>query len=107
MGFIITTSSFCHFASLLAFYYTSNKATKYKQQEKKKVDHDFEKAGQRDAIQVLCNGLCPTVFSLLYLIFDGYGEKEFDFINNYVASMCSIAVLGKSFTVNDSNQILF
>ena len=100
MGIIITISSYCHFASLLAFYYTSNKATKHKLQEKKKVDHDFEKAGQRDAIQVLCNGFCPTVFSLLYLIFDGYGEKELDFINKYVASMCSIAVLGKRLQSN-------
>ena len=43
VGIIVTFSSLCHFTSLLAFFYICNKATKYKQSEKRKLEDNFKK----------------------------------------------------------------
>jgi uncharacterized membrane protein len=97
VGIILTASSFCHFSALLAFFATSNRATRYRKAEKKKIDHDSKAAGQRNAWQVVCNGACPVVFSLAYIWLNkGLGEISWDFTNNYWPSFCTSAVLGKS-----------
>jgi uncharacterized membrane protein len=122
VGFFVTYSNLCHFASLLTFFYVSNRATKYKQFEKKKFEAEFKesqfnmkillvfnlvihliflfiiidskKDGQRDAAQVLSNGFFATFFSVLYLLDCGYGETPIDFLHDYKASRYSLAVLG-------------
>lgn len=95
VGVTVTTSSFCHFAALLAFFFTSNKATRFRQSDKKKIDYDFKPGGQRNAIQVLCNGLWPIIFSIAYMIsLKRSGEITLDFSNNFEASFSTCAVLG-------------
>ncbi len=103
---------------MLTFFYVSNRATKYKQFEKKKFEAEFKeskfnakeikyfiiklyylshfgiKDGQRDAAQVLSNGFFAAFFSVLYILDCGYGEKPIDFIYDYKATRYSLAVLG-------------
>ncbi len=100
VGTVLTASSFCHFSSLLTFFAISNQATRYRQDEKKKIDHDFKANGQRNAIQVFCNGACPVAFSLAYMkLLNGMGEICWDFIDNYWCSFCTCAVLGKPYLI--------
>ncbi|XP_059049331.1 transmembrane protein 19 isoform X2 [Achroia grisella] len=50
--------------------------------------------GQRNWIQVLCNGGMATQLGLLYLIDVGASEKPIDFIRDYRASWLSMGILG-------------
>ena len=56
--------------------------------------------GQRNALQVLCNGLVPTFFSTLYLTECGFGERPIDFVNYYKESWYTLAVLGMFYSTN-------
>jgi hypothetical protein len=95
VGMIITTSSFCHFAALITFFYVSNKATKYKRNFKRDLEEsDKDKKGERDIFQVLANGFTPTIYSFLYILDRGCIEVPIDFTKNRQANMFSIAILG-------------
>lgn len=50
--------------------------------------------GQRDWLQVVCNGGVAVVACILYLIEVGSGEQPIDFAQRYNASLFSIALLG-------------
>ena len=84
--------------SLLAFFISSSKATKYKQEVKKKFESDFKEGGQRNwlqasylssqfcfqlfnhgIMQVLCNGAMATELALLYLLDVGSADLPVDF----------------------------
>ena len=95
VGTIVSLSNLCHLTCLLTFFHVCNKATKFGQEKKRQYDHEFKEGGQRDANQVLSNGLLPTLFSALYLLECGYGERPIDFVNNYNSTWYSIAVVGK------------
>ena len=83
-----------HMACLLAFFVTSSKATKFRM-EKKKLFEDVKEGGQRNWIQVLCNGGMAAQLAILYLLDVGCGEQPIDFYNNYRASWLSIGIMGK------------
>ena len=90
--------------SLLAFFISSSKATKYKQEVKKTFESDFKEGGQRnwlqasfllldslficlsfvhllfiETFQVLCNGAMATELALLYLLDVGSADLPVDF----------------------------
>ena len=98
VGTIVALSNLCHLTCLLTFFHACNKATKFRHEQKRKCDQDFKEGGQRDANQVLSNGLLPTLFSAMYLLECGYGERPIDYLNNYNSTWYSIAVLGMSNT---------
>jgi uncharacterized membrane protein len=50
--------------------------------------------GQRNWIQVVCNGGTATVFSFLYMLEAGCREKPIDFRTSYYESTYALAVLG-------------
>ena len=50
--------------------------------------------GQRNWIQVFCNGGVPTLLALFYMIDVGIGEHAIDFAKDFTSSVLSIAVLG-------------
>lgn len=50
--------------------------------------------GQRNWIQVICNGGMATQLAILYLLDVGYGERPIDWVNDHRASWLGIAVLG-------------
>ena len=88
-------------SSLIVFFLSSNKATKYKQEVKKTFESDFKEGGQRTwlqasslisihrfpldnfdiLLQVLCNGAMATELALLYLLDVGSADLPVDFRN--------------------------
>ncbi|KAJ9081657.1 hypothetical protein DSO57_1012326 [Entomophthora muscae] len=54
---------------LITFFISGSIITKFKAQEKKKLEVDYKEGGQRNIIQVLCNGLTGSVMSLAYQLF--------------------------------------
>jgi uncharacterized membrane protein len=103
---------------LLTFFNVCNKATKFRNELKRKYDPDFKegifllllhfspcmfvlklkskkkKGGQRDATQVLSNGFFPALFATMYLVECGYGERPIDFLNDYKCTWYTMAILG-------------
>jgi len=94
VGFCLTLANLSFFICLLAFFISSSKATKYKQEVKAKVEDDFKEGGQRNWLQVLCNGGMAFELSLLYLLDVGSSDLPVDFRHHYRASWLGIAVLG-------------
>lgn len=81
--------------SLLVFFVTSSKATKYKEKSKRRVDPHFKQGGQRNWIQVICNGGVACQLALLYLIERGSGgEVPINLVREYNVSWFALSVLG-------------
>ncbi|GMH33852.1 hypothetical protein BSKO_01686 [Bryopsis sp. KO-2023] len=57
--------------TLLAFFFSSSKLTKLKESVKAEIDADFKKGGQRNWVQVLCNGGIPTVLAVASSVMAG------------------------------------
>jgi len=94
VGFCLTLAHYSFFLCLLAFFITSSKATKYKQELKETAEEDFKEGGQRNWLQVLCNGGMAFELSLLYLLDIGSSDLPVDFRHQYRASWLGMAVLG-------------
>merc|ERR1711874_563791 len=85
---------FCLTLAHYTFFLSSSKVTKFKQEEKRKFEVDFKEGGQRNWLQVLCNGGMATELSLLYLLDIGSADLAVDFRNEYRASWLGMAILG-------------
>ncbi|RWS29855.1 transmembrane protein 19-like protein [Leptotrombidium deliense] len=80
---------------MLVFFISSSKATKYKQNIKKKFDAEFKEGGRRNWVQVVCNGGVACELAMLYMIERGIGgEIPINFAHDYNASWFAMAVLG-------------
>lgn len=80
--------------SLLVFFVTSSKATKFRSKLKEKIENEFKEGGQRNCIQVLCNGGVAGFFAILYIIERGIGnEIPINFNTDYNASWFAMALL--------------
>ncbi|XP_047406107.1 transmembrane protein 19 isoform X2 [Sciurus carolinensis] len=93
VGFILTIANFSFFTSLLMFFLSSSKLTKWKGETKKRLDSEYKEGGQRNWIQVFCNGAVPTELALLYMIENGPGEMPIDFSKQYTASWMCLSLL--------------
>ena len=68
VAFLLTITRWSYLFSLMAFFITSSKATKYKQEIKKKIEGDeFKPGGQRNWVQVICNGGVALFMAVQYL----------------------------------------
>lgn len=94
IGFILTLTSYTFLACLFTFFLSSSKATKFRAHKKRKLEEDFKEGGQRNWIQVLCNGGMATQLALLYLLDSGCGERPVDFHKDYRSSWLSLGILG-------------
>ncbi|XP_072309949.1 transmembrane protein 19 [Eucyclogobius newberryi] len=94
VGFALTMANYSFFSSLLAFFITSSKLTRWGGAEKKKIDAEYKEGGQRNWVQVFCNGGVPTELALLYMIEVGPGEIPIDFGKQYTASWMCLSLLG-------------
>ncbi|NXW56878.1 TMM19 protein, partial [Eurystomus gularis] len=94
VGFILTVANYSFFTSLLVFFVTSSKLTKWKKDTKKKIDSEYKEGGQRNWVQVFCNGGVPTELAILYMIENGPGEIPIDFSKQYTASWMCLSLLG-------------
>ncbi|NWR81192.1 TMM19 protein, partial [Centropus unirufus] len=94
VGFILTLANYSFFTSLFVFFVTSSKLTKWKKDIKKQIDSEYKEGGQRNWVQVFCNGGVPTELAILYLIENGPGEIPIDFSKQYSASWMCLSLLG-------------
>merc|ERR1712055_921030 len=94
VGFCLTLAHYSFFLCLLAFFVTSSKATRYREDKKRKFEADYKEGGQRNWLQVLCNGGMATELSLLYLLDIGSADLAVDFKNEYRSSWLGMAILG-------------
>ncbi|NWU52122.1 TMM19 protein, partial [Dromas ardeola] len=94
VGFILTVANYSFFTSLFVFFVTSSKLTKWKKDIKKQIDSEYKEGGQRNWVQVFCNGGVPTELAVLYMIENGPGEIPIDFSKQYTASWMCLSLLG-------------
>ncbi|KAJ7329828.1 hypothetical protein JRQ81_016002 [Phrynocephalus forsythii] len=94
VGFILTVANYSFFAALLMFFVTSSKLTKWRGEVKKQIDAEYKEGGQRNWMQVFCNGGVPAELALLYMIENGPGEIPVDFSKQYTASWMCLSLLG-------------
>ncbi|KAE8615626.1 hypothetical protein XENTR_v10008568 [Xenopus tropicalis] len=94
VGFILTIANYSFFSALLTFFFISSKLTKWKGEVKKCYDSEYKEGGQRNWVQVFCNGGLPAELALLYMIENGPGEIPIDFSKEYTASWMCLSLLG-------------
>ncbi|XP_039617860.1 transmembrane protein 19 [Polypterus senegalus] len=94
VGFILTVANMSFFSALITFFLTSSKLTKWRGNVKRKIDSEYKEGGQRNWVQVFCNGGVPTELALLYMIETGPGEIPVDFGKQYSATWMCLALLG-------------
>uniref|UniRef100_A0A8C5M058 Transmembrane protein 19 n=1 Tax=Leptobrachium leishanense TaxID=445787 RepID=A0A8C5M058_9ANUR len=94
VGFILTVANFSFFSSLLVFFVTSSKLTRWRGDIKKRFDSEYKEGGQRNWVQVFCNGGVPAELALLYMVENGPGEIPIDFSKEYTASWMCLSLLG-------------
>eukprot|EP00195_Chlamydomonas_chlamydogama_P001436 CAMPEP_0202920566 /NCGR_PEP_ID=MMETSP1392-20130828/76920_1 /ASSEMBLY_ACC=CAM_ASM_000868 /TAXON_ID=225041 /ORGANISM="Chlamydomonas chlamydogama, Strain SAG 11-48b" /LENGTH=573 /DNA_ID=CAMNT_0049614069 /DNA_START=234 /DNA_END=1955 /DNA_ORIENTATION=+ len=58
-------------ATLLAFFFSSSKLTQYKEELKEGLEEGSKKGGQRNWVQVFCNGGIPTILAIVYGVLAG------------------------------------
>jgi len=94
VGFVLTLANFSFFLCLLVFFISSSKITKFKSEVKRSFEAEFKEGGQRNWVQVLCNGGMALELSLLYLLDVGSADLPVDFSRHYRSSWLGVAVLG-------------
>ncbi|KAM5172947.1 transmembrane protein 19 isoform 2-T5 [Mantella aurantiaca] len=94
VGFLLTIANYSFFSALLTFFFTSSKLTKWREEMKKRYDSEYKEGGQRNWMQVFCNGGVPAELALLYMIESGPGEIPIDFSKEYTASWMCLSLLG-------------
>ncbi|KAH9524647.1 Transmembrane protein 19 [Bulinus truncatus] len=93
VGFLLTISGLRFMASLLVFFVTASKATKFKSAMKRKLESEFKEGGQRNWIQVISNGGPAAVMAVLYFFEVGSVDIPINFSKTYAASWYAIAVM--------------
>lgn len=95
VGAVLTLAHVSFTLALLTFFLTSSKATRFREDQKRRIEGAAHKpGGKRDWAQVLCNGGIATELALLYLIDVGSADLPMDFVSHYRASWLGAAVLG-------------
>ncbi|XP_055855203.1 uncharacterized protein LOC129918605 isoform X1 [Episyrphus balteatus] len=108
VAFVLSISSHMFFACLVTFFFSSSRATKFRAHIKKKIEKDFKDGeGQRNWVQVLCNGGMATQLAILYIIDCGSSERPIDFQQHYRSSWLGIAILIWATVLNRMQSFLF
>lgn len=94
VGFVLTLGSYVFFMNLLVFFFSASKATKFKSSKKRKLEDNFKEGGERNWVQVVCNGGVASLMALFYMMDCGCGEHPVDLVYNYRCSWLSLAILG-------------
>ncbi|XP_076349547.1 transmembrane protein 19-like isoform X2 [Tachypleus tridentatus] len=93
VGFLLTVSNYQFIVCLLAFFVSSSKATRFRSWQKKKYDSEFKEGGERNWVQVVCNGGVASELALLLMIECGVGERPINFDNDFSCSWLTVAVI--------------
>ncbi len=96
VAFLCTLTHWSFLFSLMFFYLSGSKVTKFKEEVKKRIEGtNHKEGGQRDWVQVLCNGgVCLQLVTMWLLIFGIGQDAPLDFRNYYVQSYLGSCVLG-------------
>ncbi|XP_037780926.1 transmembrane protein 19-like isoform X1 [Penaeus monodon] len=94
VGFMLTLSSYVYLVDLMVFFVTSSRATKYKSASKRKLEENFREGGERNWVQVVCNGGVASLLAWLFIVDCGCGENPVDLVYKYRCSWLSVAILG-------------
>uniref|UniRef100_A0A8C4QZP9 Transmembrane protein 19 n=1 Tax=Eptatretus burgeri TaxID=7764 RepID=A0A8C4QZP9_EPTBU len=93
VGVLLTAASFCFFLALFIFFVSSTCLTWWRADMKKKIDPHYQYGGQRNWLQVFCNGGIPSKLALIYLVEVGPRELPIDFSKHYTSSWLCLAVI--------------
>ncbi|XP_030334139.1 transmembrane protein 19 isoform X4 [Strigops habroptila] len=104
VGFILTVANYSFFTSLFVFFVTSSKLTKWKKDIKKQIDSEYKEGGQRNWLQVLCNGGVPTELAILYMIENGPGTNGGITFVGLLSSLLGGMVVGIAYFIT---QLIF
>jgi|ERR1719434_595813 len=80
--------------TLLAFYYSSSKLTKYKADVKRKLDDEFKEGGQRDASQVLSCSAPAVAVAIAYAVSGRDPNAQVNFAGDAFGSLLLCSYLG-------------
>ncbi|XP_053212810.1 transmembrane protein 19-like [Panonychus citri] len=95
IGFILTLANYCFIFSMLTFFFTSYKVTKYKNHLKRELETDSAELRRRNWLQVICNGGVATQFAILFMLERGIAdENPINFKYDYYSSWFAMGVLG-------------
>lgn len=91
---ILSIASYMFLACLAAFFFTSSRATRFRADQKRRIEVDFKGGeGRRNWVQVLCNAGSSALLALLYLLDCGSGERPIDFGRQYRASWLAVGIM--------------
>ncbi|KAI9485223.1 MAG: integral membrane protein DUF92-domain-containing protein [Benjaminiella poitrasii] len=78
LGMVTFSSSYWIFTVILmTFFLSSSKLTKFKADRKKILEAEYESSSERNAIQVICNGLAGGIaVALFQLLCEGYNKQH-------------------------------
>ncbi|ESO06357.1 hypothetical protein HELRODRAFT_106099 [Helobdella robusta] len=94
IGFVMTISSLSFFACLFVFFMLGSTVTKWRSGQKCKFEENYKEGGQRNWLQVICNGGVAAQLAILYMIDNGCRELPIDFSRFYSASWLSCGLVG-------------
>jgi len=94
VGMISCYSSWTIAVSLLTFYYSSSKLTKYKSTIKKTLEDNHSEGGNRNYVQVFSNSLTATIFALLFHIYTNRLSTIINYNYDYFSSFLLSAIIG-------------
>ena len=81
----------------MAFFYVTRKATGHVENLKKLSGEDELATENYDILRVIANGFIPFLYSVLYLLDCGSGDRPIEFNSNYniQANKYAVSVLGE------------
>ena len=106
MGVSNTFASYAFCGLLLAFFVSSSLLTRVSSGFKKRYDAEHKKGGQRDWVQVACNGGVPSVLACLYIAATSCGHAPF--LHGYASALgCAQSVFRVTEALYARSSIVF
>eukprot|EP01132_Coremiostelium_polycephalum_P008396 gene8396-10312_t len=96
VGVISCSSNWMFGITLLSFYLSSSKLTKYKSSIKKQLEDNHKEGGNRNYIQVFSNSLTATIISAIFIFISPSSSSTtfIDFNYNYYTSFLICSLIG-------------
>ena len=87
----------CHFAAFIAFLFVTRRVNNYVESKVMHRNHfDEMPEGEYEIFRVVGNGFIPFIYSTLYLLDCGSGDRPIEFQENTQANKYQIAILGEN-----------
>lgn len=93
IGIIITLGSYSFMLSLMVFFYTGSKLTRFRATRKMELEEDYKEGGQRTWVQVFTNGGLPALYASHYIVESGFQDQPLDFSNHYNTTYIALGVM--------------